>query len=76
MGLPGWVVDNKTSVEREASYWRDRTDEEHAEVLAAVCRASAKILRAREDHAVVTAWVDPLPAHSIAALKRLRAQRR
>jgi hypothetical protein len=76
MKLPGWVVDNKTSVKREAAPWRDRSDEEHAQALAAVCRASAKILRARDDRAVVNAWVDPLPPHSIAALKRLRSKPR
>ena len=76
MKLPGWVVDNRTSVLREAAVWRDRSDAEHADALAAVCQASAKILRSREDRAVVIAWVDRLPPQSVAALKRLREERR
>ena len=72
MKLPGWVIDNKASVERESAEWRGRSDEDHAVALAAVCRASAKLLRARADRARVDEWTDPLPAHSVAALRRLR----
>jgi hypothetical protein len=74
--LPGWVTDNKTSVEREAALWRNRTEAERAAALAAACSAAAKILRARTDSPRVFEWVDPLPASSVAALKRLRLKSR
>jgi len=74
--LPGWVVDDNTSVERETAPWRNRTDVERAAALSAVCRVAAKILRARTDRTRVLDWVDPIPASSVAALKRLRQRPR
>lgn len=76
MMLPGWAVDDKASVAREAAEWRHRTDAERAQALAAACRAAARLLAARSDRERVQSWVDPLPAHSVAALQRLRARAR
>lgn len=76
MKLPGWVTNDRDSVERESAPWRDRSEAERAQALAAVCRAAAKILAARDDRQAVFDWVDPLPAHSLTAIRRLRQSRR
>ena len=53
MKLPGWVTNDRDSVERESAPWRDRSEAERAQALAAVCRAAAKILAARDDRQAV-----------------------
>ncbi len=58
----------------EAAYYRSLTPEQHAELLAAACRAAADLLRSRPDAERAAAYVDPLPASSIALLARLRAE--
>jgi hypothetical protein len=70
--LPGWVVDDVGSVRAEAAPYRDMTPERRAVLLAAACRASAKMLRARVDGARVAEYRDPLPESSKVALERLR----
>jgi len=71
--LPKWVVDDRTSIEREAAPWRERSAEERARATAAACRAAARQLANRPDRERLLAYRDPLPESTIAALRRLRA---
>jgi hypothetical protein len=73
--LPGWVVDDATSVREEAAPYRDLAPAQRARHLAAVCRAGARLLRARSDAAIVRDYRDPLPASTVRALARLRGSR-
>lgn len=72
-GVPSWAADDRESVRWEAEPYRGMTPEERGAKMAAACRAAAKLLRAREDRAVVLAYRDPLPESTVLALKRLRA---
>ncbi len=72
---PALVIDDATSVDEEAVPYRDLSDAQRARVLAAVCRAAARILRSRPDRDAVIEYVDPLPSSTIAALDRLRRRR-
>lgn len=71
--LPGWVVDNRTSVEREAAPYRTLTPEQRWHATAAACRSAARQLAIREDRARLLEYRDPLPESSALALRRLRA---
>jgi phosphopantetheinyl transferase len=72
MMLPGWVVDNQTSVQREAAEYRHMSQSEKAKILASLCRWSAKQLALRSDRQQLLDYRDPLPESSRAALARLR----
>jgi hypothetical protein len=72
MILPGWVTDNATSLRDEAAPYVGLVPEEKAIMLAAACRAGARLLRARADAANILARTDALPASSERALERLR----
>lgn len=74
--LPGWVVDNRTAVAREAVAYRDMTPEQHWQATAAACRAAARQLAHRSDRERLLAYRDPLPESSVAVLRRLRAAAR
>jgi hypothetical protein len=74
--LPGWVVDNRTAVAREAEPYRALTSEERARATAAACRAAARQLAHRADRERMLAYRDPLPESSVALLRRLRAAAR
>ena len=74
--LPGWVVDNRTSVEREAAPYRAMTAEERWRATAAACRSAARQLANRPDRERLLDYRDPLPDSSVAALRRLRQTRR
>ena len=50
------------------------TIEERARLLAAACRAGARMLRSRSDAERVADFFDPLPESSIRALARLRRE--
>lgn len=76
MQLPGWVVDNATSLREEAAPYIGLTPEQRAPMLRAACRAGARLLRARSDADPVLAYVEPLPASTEQALARLRASKR
>jgi hypothetical protein len=76
MPLPKWVVDNASSLREEAAPYVGLTPQERAVMLAAACRAGAKLLRARADAARILDRVDPLPESSERALARLRALKR
>jgi hypothetical protein len=72
-GLPKWVVDNRTAVEREAQPYRDLTPEQRWRATAAACRAAARQLAQRADRQRLLDYRDPLPESSVIALRRLRA---
>lgn len=74
--LPKWVVDDQTSIEREAAPWRGRPPEAHQRATAAACRAAARQLAQRADRERLLAFRDPLPESTLAALRRLRATAR
>jgi hypothetical protein len=73
MALPKWVTDNATSLREEAAPYIGLSPEERLVMLAAACRAGARLLKARADAATILARVDALPASSERALARLRA---
>ena len=73
MALPKWVTDNATSIREEAAPYIALSPEQRAALLAAECRAGARLLRARPDAARVLERTDPLPASSEQALARLRS---
>lgn len=75
MSLPGWVVDNASSVREEAPYV-SLSAAERARMLAAACCAGTRLLRACADAARILEYVDPLPESSEHALARLRALKR
>lgn len=74
--LPGWVVDNRASVRREAELYRNMTPEERGARMAAAVRASARLLAIREDRLAVLQHRDALPASTVQALARLQARAR
>jgi hypothetical protein len=74
MSLPGWVQAH--SLKEEARDYVGLTPSQRASLLAAACRAGAKLLRARPDAALLLERVDALPASSELALARLRALRK
>lgn len=62
--------------EAEAAFYRSLTPEQRSELLLAVCRGAAALLRAREDAERASSFVDPLPESTLRALARLRAMAR
>jgi hypothetical protein len=66
------VVDDREAVRREAEPYRHMSDEQRLELLAAACRAAARMLSLREDREKALTHSDPLPESSVRALKRLR----
>lgn len=72
--LPGWVVDDETSVAEEVAPYVGATAEElwrHTEDCA---KDAMWVVRASGMAARVLAQEDPLPESTIRALARLRAQ--
>lgn len=61
---------------REAEFYRSLTPRERAELLIAVCRAGAALLRSRADAERAASYADPLPESTVRALARLRAEAR
>jgi hypothetical protein len=70
--LPGWVVDDVTSVREEVQAWRDLTPAERWR-LARVCSRDAMwAARASGMQQRILDQVDPLPDSTLRALARLR----
>ncbi len=69
-------VPEALSAEREAAEYRALSAAERAELLAAACRAGARLLASRPDAERAAAHEDPLPESSLRALERLRAEYR
>lgn len=57
----------------ELESYRNLTHADRARMLAAACRAAARLLRSRPDARRATDFADPLPESSILILARLRA---
>lgn len=72
MVLPKWATGNMHSLEDEARDYVFLTPAQRGVLLAAACRAGAKLLRARPDAARLLERIDPLPESSERALARLR----
>lgn len=70
--LPGWVVDNETSVVAEAAAYVPMTMAERWEATRRCCASASTMLRFNRDPAAVLAYRDPLPASTVLALRRLR----
>ena len=70
--LPGWVVDDATSVREEVAEWKDLSVAQRWK-LARICSRDAMwAARASGDPQRVLDRVDPLPDSTVAALARLR----
>ena len=69
--LPGWVVPNDVSVEREVAAYRDMPFEQKLRVSRALCREAGAVLAARADGQQMWAWIDPLPDSTVEAFRRL-----
>ncbi|MBN2496154.1 MAG: hypothetical protein JXR96_16295 [Deltaproteobacteria bacterium] len=74
VALPGWVVDDRESVRREAEPFRDMSPEQRLALVAAACRAMMRMPALRDDRERVLAHEDPLPSSSVRALARLRRE--
>jgi len=70
--LPGWVVDQRTSVLQEVDPYVGASSSERLAATRACCRAAMSLLRYHTDPARALAWIDPLPEESKATLARLR----
>jgi hypothetical protein len=71
--LPKWVVDNHTSVEREAEPHRLLTPEARWRATASACGSAARQLATRPDRQRILDYRDPLPESTRVLLRRLRA---
>lgn len=70
--LPGWVVDNATSVRQEVAPYVDATAAERWAATRQCCRAALTVLRYHFDPSRALAFVDPVPESTHRALERLR----
>lgn len=69
-------VPSALRLDGEVAHYRSLSFAERAQLLVAVCRAGAALLRARPDAERIASFVDPLPESSVKALARLRAENR
>jgi hypothetical protein len=76
--LPGWVVDNREAVAREAAPYRGLSARDRFLLLASACRTAAHQLANRPgpERERILAWRDPVPASTQEILERLREQDR
>jgi hypothetical protein len=74
--LPGWVVDDATSVRREVQEWVGTTPAERWRLAVLCSRDAMWAIQASRDPQRLLDWEDPLPESSVAALSRLRAAAR
>ncbi|MCB9594870.1 MAG: hypothetical protein H6719_19265 [Sandaracinaceae bacterium] len=70
--LPGWVVDDVTSVRQEVAEWVDLTPAERWKLAQACARDVIWAVRASGDAERILSHIDPLPVTSVRALERLR----
>lgn len=73
--LPGWVVDNTTSVRREAEPYVTMTPAERRAVAHQCCRAALEMLRRSPFADRALDLVDPVPESTRVALAKLRKSR-
>jgi hypothetical protein len=74
MKLPGWVVDDVTSVREEVQEWLSTTPAERWRLAHSCARDAMWAARASGIKSRVLDHVDPLPESSIRALERLRKE--
>jgi hypothetical protein len=72
--LPGWVIDDATSVREEVAPYVGASSAERLAVTRACCRSAIRTLKYHFDPQRALAWSDPLPSSTRAALARLRMQ--
>jgi hypothetical protein len=70
--LPGWIVDNATSVREEVAPYVDLRIEERWRATQRCCRAAAAMLRFNRNPERALAYRDPLPESTLRELARLR----
>ncbi len=73
--LPGWVVDNTTSVRREAEPYVAMTPAERRAIAHQCCRSALEMLRRSPFAERALELVDPLPESTLTALAKLRQSR-
>lgn len=73
--LPGWVVDDDTSIREEVAEYVGASPERLWELTRACARTAAWALSFHADRSAILEHRDPLPASTIAALTRLREKR-
>lgn len=71
--LPGWVIDNQTSVREEVAPFVHASMSERWLATQRCARAARKMLAFHPDPGRALRYRDPLPQSSIDALARLRA---
>jgi len=72
VALPGWVVDDVTSVREEVAPWRDLTPAERWKLAKLCARDAMWAARASGNPQRILDRIDPLPESTVAALARLR----
>lgn len=72
--LPGWVVDDETSVQREVAPYVGATPEELWRYTEGCAKDAMWAVRASGFPERVLAQEDPLPASTVRALSRLRSR--
>jgi hypothetical protein len=70
--LPGWVIDNETSVREEVAPYIDMTMAERWEATQRCCEAAAAMLRFHREPEEVLSHRDPVPHSTLRALARLQ----
>lgn len=70
--LPGWVVDDVTSIREEVAQWASLSSAERWRLAVVCSRDAAWAARVSGMRQRVLDAVDPLPASTLAALGRLR----
>jgi hypothetical protein len=70
--LPGWVVDDVTSVRQEVAEWTSTTPAERWRLARLCSRDAMWAARASGDPQRILDHVDPLPETTVLALARLR----
>jgi hypothetical protein len=74
--LPGWVVDNDSSVRAEVAPFVGATMAERWAATRKCARAAVTMLRFNSNPQRARAYRDPLPASSVELLRRLRSAHR
>ena len=70
--LPGWIVDNRTSVLEEVKAWRGLSAVECWHLAELCAQDAIWAVRASGLAEQILQYRDPLPESSVAALQRLR----
>ena len=72
--LPGWVVDDVTSVKNEVAEWRGLSSAELWRLATLCARDAMWAMRVSGRRDAVLAHEDPLPESTVRALERLRRE--